>query len=260
MDWGGAGLWRTALPEDRVRHCGWTGLQATKSRRQPASGGGAKRSDSRAAGTLPPPVKTIPQHHPILEMLRKQFQVEPPADKTVTSQSSQGTSGEKTTAQAAPHTVTSSSTYPGDALTIAASVCAVVEASTSAGACEKTPPRGQSSSSSAGKRDRTESRSPGGARKRIHRSGAHGLNAELRESEAKWQNRAARAEEDLKSLQRRYHTLEKESKNSRTKWESERTQLIAEKTAAEADADRYKTAAEAADEDCVHAYQAKKEA
>ena len=90
--------------------------------------------------------------------------------------------------------------------------------------------------------------------------GAHGLAAELRESEAKWQNRAARAEEDLKALNARFRALEKESKNSRTKWESERTQLMAEKTAAEADADRHRTAAEAADEDCARAYQAKEEA
>jgi hypothetical protein len=68
------------------------------------------------------------------------------------------------------------------------------------------------------------------------------------------------AEEDLKALNTRFRALEKESKNSRTKWESERTQLMGGKTDAEADADRHRTATEAADEECVRAYQAKEEA
>jgi hypothetical protein len=117
-----------------------------------------------------------------------------------------------------------------------------------------------SSSSLTGKRDRTDSLSPGGTRKQVTRGGTYGLTTELRESEVKWHDRAARATEDLRKLQNRYWTLEKESKTSRTKWESERTQIIAEKAVAEADADRHKTAAEAADEDCVRAYQAKEEA
>ncbi len=69
-----------------------------------------------------------------------------------------------------------------------------------------------------------------------------GALAELRESNRRSQGRALRLEEDLRKFRSKHEILEKESKQARTKWESERTQLVAGKASQEARADCYKTA------------------
>jgi hypothetical protein len=146
-----------------------------------------------------------------MEMLRRQFTTDLPAvSTTATEPAGMGKVGGAQPA-AATHTVTSSTVYPGDELAIAGAVCAAVEKKTTS-STSKSSSREQETTSGKGsrpapasKRERecTESRSPGSDRKRSVRGGAHGLTAELRESEAKWQDHAARAEEDLWRLQHR---------------------------------------------------------
>jgi len=223
------------------------------SRKTPASGSSSRRAEPRASGAKPPPVAAIPPHRPIMEMLRKQFAASSPAGASARSTPSGGSSEVAAKRSSAPHTVTSSSTYTAQEKDIASAVTKAVTESTRGSTREKSREKTPSSSGTKSKRDRTESTSPGGQRKRQSRVGAQGLTAELRESGAKWQDRAVRAEEDLRKLQHRYKVLDDDSRASLTRWESERTQLMAKKTAAEAEADRYKTAAEEADEECVRA-------
>ncbi len=91
----------------------------------------------------------------------KQFGGGVKVSETVTAPLPTGGSVIKT----APHTVTSSSTYPGDDLNIASVVCAAVEAGVSAGP-EKPPTGGETPSRTPAKRGRTESHSPDRERKR----------------------------------------------------------------------------------------------
>jgi len=227
-----------------------------------------RRSETRVSGSLQPPAGALPQHRPIMEMLRRQYAVETPAAVQTTDEPAGPgkSSGEQPAATV--RTATSSAVRPGDELVIAGAVCAAVEKRTTS-STSKTSSRDRESTSGKGshsttaskrERDRTGSRSPGSDRKRSARGGTHGLTAELRESEAKWQDRAVRAEEDLRRLQHRYNVLEKDQKSAKTRWESERTQLVADKSTAEAEASRLKTAADEADEECAKAYQQKEEA
>ncbi len=182
-----------------------------------------------------------------MEMLHHQFTSDWSAASTTESAGTGKVCGAQS--EAAPHTATSSSVYPDDELVIAGEVCAAVEKKTTS-STDKTSSRERETTSgkgsrpaASGKRERTDSRSPGSERKRSTCRGAHSLTAELSESEAKWQDHAARAEEDLQKLQPRYQVLEKDSKSAKTHWESERTQLVVDKSTAEAEASRLKTAA-----------------
>ncbi len=223
-----------------------------EARKTPSSSASARRTDSRAPVAKPPPVTSIPPRRPIMEMLHKQFAVGSPAGPSTSSTPSGGSSGAKAKESSAPHTVTSSSVYTAQEKEIASAVSTAVTATKRGTSKEKPQPRAAHGGGTSSKRDRTESRSPpGGQRKWPVRVGAQGLTAELRESGAKWQDRAVRAEEELKRLQHQYKVLDDDSRASLTRWESERTQLMAKKTAAEAEADRYRSAAAEADDECV---------
>lgn len=177
----------------------------------------------------------------MLDVLRQFGSAGKKASGTVATPLPPGRSVIQSPPKSAPHTVTSSSVYPGDDLSIASVVCAAVEAGVSAGP-EKPPTGGETPSRTPAKRDRTESHSPDRDRKRPARQSEGGGVAALRESERRWQGRALRLEEDLRKLRVKHEAAEKDLKQARTKWESERTQLVADKTAQEARADRYKTA------------------
>jgi flagellar motility protein MotE (MotC chaperone) len=120
-------------------------------------------------------------------------------------------------------TVTSSFEYTSEAVEIAEVVRVVMEAKTVSVGREKPTDKG-STSSTATKRGRRDSQSPP-PKKRFSKGGAQGLTAQLRKSEAEWQDRAARAEEDLKKVREDYRALEKEYRAAKTKWETDRTRL-----------------------------------
>jgi hypothetical protein len=177
----------------------------------------------------------------MLDVLRQFGSAGKKASGTVTTTLPPGRSVIQSPPKSTPHTVTSSSVYPGDDLSIASAVCVAVEAGVSAGP-EKPPTGGETPSRTPVKRERTESHSSDRDRKRPSRQNEGGGVAVLRESERRWQGRALRLEENLRKLRTKYEAAEKELKQARTKWESERTQLVADKTAQEDRADRYKTA------------------
>jgi flagellar motility protein MotE (MotC chaperone) len=174
-----------------------------------------------------------------MEMLRRQYAVDLLAAAMTTNEpAGSGKMGGEQPA-ATVHSATSSAVRPGDELAITGAVCAAVEKKTTStiksSSRDREPTSGKSlhsTTASKRERERTESQSPGSERKRSASGGTYGLTAELRESEAKWQDRAVRAEEDLRRLQHRYNVLEKDQKSAKTQWESERTQLVADKSTA----------------------------
>jgi len=204
-----------------------------------------KKPDPQVGRSLQPPSVSIPERNPIMEMLQKQFASPASLTPPVSTVSPKVSSGATGSAARASATATSSSEYPGEAVEIAKAVQAAVEAKTGAGVGEKPTEKGSSSSPASSKRRRLDSRSPP-ASKRFSKGGAQSLTAQLRRSEAEWQDRAARAEEDLKKVRADYRTLDKEFRAAKTKWETDRTRLAADKSTAEAEAAENKVAADEA--------------
>ncbi len=179
-----------------------------------------------------------------MEMLQKQFASPVSGPSSVTSVSPKVSSSVKASPAKASATVTSASEYTSEAVEIAEAVRVAVESKKTSGGYEKPTDKG-SSTSGAAKRGRVDSRSPPPSKKKFSK-GASGLTAQLRQSEAEWQDRAARAEEDLKKVRADYRALDKQYRDAKTKWETDRTRLVADRSTAEAEAAEQKDAADKA--------------
>ncbi len=139
-------------------------------------------------------------------------------------------------------TVTSSSAYPGDVAVATLESTADIPAAV-AQAVETLAPRERSHQPRARKRNQPDShsRSPPEARKTEKRVlGTGSLDDELRDTTTEWQDRAVRAENELRFLRAQYSRAIAEHQSAVERWTHDREALVADELNSRAAARKYK--------------------